>query len=110
MTTRLERNIERIARNLNVEFEVVKEGHTGGQWVIKAFYSERAYCMPYERNNLARDIRKLGYKDERGIWWLPDDYMVVFGAGYGGCQGAYAKQWQYAIVKAVKESSRLCVQ
>lgn len=28
MTTRLERNIERIARNLNVEFEVVKEGHT----------------------------------------------------------------------------------
>lgn len=27
MTTRLERNIERIARNLNVEFEVVK-GHT----------------------------------------------------------------------------------
>lgn len=103
MTTRLERNIERIARNLNVEFERVREGHTGGYWDMNPDSLGKVHCYPEERSNLAHDIRRLGYKDERGIWWLPDDYIVVFGAGYGGCQGVYAKQWQYAIVRVVRK-------
>ena len=104
MTTRLERNIKKLARILDVDLTIVCEGNTGGYWSIDdADYISVPYCRVEERNNLARDIKRLGYKDdERRLWYLPDDYMVVFGASYGGYIGRYAKQVQYAIVKLIE--------
>lgn len=52
MTTRLERNIERVARTLNVEFEVVKEGYGGFQmitWLSSVQDTEAA--SEHTRNN-----------------------------------------------------------
>ena len=104
MTTRLERNIERFASLLNVDCEVISEGHTGGWWNVNDdSVNTGIYCFPSDRSNLARDIKKLGCKNKQGYYHLPDDHVVIFGASYGGYKGRYARQLQYAIVKVVKK-------